>query len=197
MAAPRQATIERETRETRIHLRLALDGEGLWQVRTGIGFFDHLLGAFARHGLFDLAAEVDGDLEVDGHHTVEDVGLCLGQALREALGDKAGIRRFGSAFIPMDEALVHVAVDVSGRPFLACDLRFQRAMIGGFDTSLVVEFLRAVATTGGLTLHVRQLAGENDHHLAEAAFKALGRALDEATGKDPRVKGIPSTKGEL
>ncbi|HEX6970612.1 MAG TPA: imidazoleglycerol-phosphate dehydratase HisB [Limnochordia bacterium] len=196
-AARREATIERKTLETAIRLRLVIDGEGTWRGRTGIGFFDHLLSAFARHGLFDLEAEVSGDLEVDGHHTVEDTGLCLGRALRTALGDKAGIRRMGSAFVPMDEALVHVAVDVSGRPFLACNLSWSGPSIGALDTALVTEFLRAVAVEGGLTLHVRQLAGENDHHVAEAAFKALGRALDEACGRDPRVKGVPSTKGVL
>lgn len=167
------------------------------RVRTGVGFLDHMLTLFARHGLFDLEVAAAGDLEVDQHHTVEDVGICLGQALARAVGDKRGIARYGWAAVPMDEALVLASLDLSGRPFLACDLEVRERTIGQFDAELVPEFFRAVATHGILTLHVRQIAGVNGHHIVEAAFKAFARALDAATQPDARVTGIPSTKGAL
>lgn len=196
--AARAVTRERETRETRIRLTLDLDGEGRAEVKTGIGFFDHMLTAFARHGLFDLSVCVDGDLEVDGHHTVEDTGLVLGAAVREALGDKAGIERFGHAYVPMDESLVLAAVDLSGRPFLAFEgFCFDVPAVGSFDTPLTQEFFRAFVNECGCNLHLRALACGNAHHVIEAAFKATGRALRAAVAKDPRIKGIPSTKGTL
>lgn len=194
----RRATIVRTTSETDIKLSLHLDGEGVSTVATGIGFFDHMLDAFARHGLFDLEVHVEGDLHVDGHHTVEDVGICLGKAIAQAVGDKAGIRRYGSAHVPMDEALVLAVIDLSGRPFLAFDgFDFRSPMIGAYDTELTVEFFRAVAFNAGITLHLRNYNPGNAHHIVEAAFKAFGRSLDQATQFDPRVKGIPSTKGSL
>lgn len=193
---PRTGIVTRKTAETDIELQLVLDGEGHADVETGIGFFDHMLTAFARHGLFDLTVRVDGDLHVDGHHTVEDTGLCLGRALYEALGDKAGIQRFGSAYVPMDDALVLAALDLSGRPYLAYDLT-PAGRIGQFDAVLTEEFFRAFSTTGGVTLHMRELAGKNEHHIVEAAFKAVARALRDAVAYDPRVKGVPSTKGML
>lgn len=194
---PRSATIERKTTETEVRLTLELDGMGDARVRTGVGFLDHMLTLFARHGLFDLEVAAAGDLEVDQHHTVEDVGICLGQALARAVGDKRGIARYGWAAVPMDEALVLASLDLSGRPFLACDLEVRERTIGQFDAELVPEFFRAVATHGILTLHVRQIAGVNGHHIVEAAFKAFARALDAATQLDARVTGIPSTKGAL
>lgn len=193
---PRRGAVARQTTETDIRLELNLDGSGQADVETGIGFFDHMLTAFARHGLFDLAVRVTGDLHVDGHHTVEDTGLCLGQALKEALGDKAGIVRYGHAYVPMDDALVLAALDLSGRPFTAYDLT-PVGMVGQFDAVLGEEFFRAFATTSGMTLHMRQLAGRNAHHILEAAFKAVARALKDAVAHDPRVQGIPSTKGLL
>lgn len=193
---PRTAHVTRKTAETDIELQLVLDGEGHADVETGIGFFDHMLTAFARHGLFDLTVRVEGDLHVDGHHTVEDTGLCLGAALYQALGDKAGIQRFGSAYVPMDDALVLAALDLSGRPYLAYDLT-PNGRIGQFDAVLAEEFFRAFAMTGGVTLHMRELAGKNEHHIVEAAFKAVARALRDAVAFDPRVKGVPSTKGML
>lgn len=196
--SPRMAEVHRKTGETDIHLRLNLDGSGEAQVETGIGFFDHMLTAFARHGLFDLEVHVEGDLHVDGHHTVEDTGICLGRAIAQAVGDKAGIRRYGSAYVPMDEALVLSVIDLSGRPFLAFDgFDFRTPMIGAYDTELTLEFFRAVAMNAQMTLHMRCEAGGNAHHVVEAAFKAFARALDEATLFDPRVAGIPSTKGQL
>jgi imidazoleglycerol-phosphate dehydratase len=193
----REATIERQTGETCISVNLDLDGEGVSTVSTGIGFFDHMLTLWSKHGLFDLTIKAEGDLAVDGHHTVEDCGIALGQAIAKCLGDKQGIRRYGTVFLPMDEALVMVSLDISGRPFLACELELPAASLGGFETELVEEFLRALAVNAGLTLHVRQMAGKNTHHIIEAVFKALGRVLDDATGLDPRVKGVPSTKGVL
>lgn len=193
----RETTLERETAETRITVSLRLDGKGAAAIDSGIGFFDHMLTLLAKHGLFDLTLKATGDLTVDGHHTVEDCGIVLGRALAACLGDKQGIRRYGTAFLPMDEALVMVALDISGRPFLACELNLPAAVLGSFATELVEEFLRALAVNAGITLYVRQLAGKNTHHIIEAVFKALGRALDEATGIDPRVTGIPSTKGVL
>lgn len=194
----RVASRERNTQETRIRLTLNLDGEGRADVKTGIGFFDHMLTAFARHGLFDLAVAVDGDLEVDGHHTVEDTGLVLGAAMKEALGDKASIERFGHAYVPMDESLVLAVVDLSGRPYLAFEgFRFDVPAVGAFDTSLTHEFFRAFSNECGCNLHLRALACGNAHHVIEAAFKAAARALRAAVARNPRIKGVPSTKGIL
>ncbi len=195
---PRTAEILRETSETRIRLSLDLDGSGTARVATGVGFLDHMLTAFARHALLDLDLEAKGDLHVDFHHTTEDVGIVLGQAVVQALGDKRGVRRYGHAVVPMDEALVEAALDLSGRPFLAWSVKFARPKIGEMDTELFEEFFRALAMNGLLTLHLRQLAGRNAHHVAEACFKAAARALRAACEPDPRVAGeIPSTKGSL
>ena len=193
----RQTTIKRQTKETNISVSLSIDGEGCSSVETGIGFFDHMLILWAKHGLFDLTIKAEGDLFIDGHHTVEDCGIVLGQAIAKCLGDKRGIRRYGTTTLPMDEALVMVSLDISGRPYLSCELALPCISLGGFETELVEEFLRALVVNAGLTLHIRQLAGKNTHHIIEAVFKALGRVLDEATGIDPRVAGIPSTKGVL
>jgi len=193
----RSATIDRKTSETEIHLSLNLEGSGESQVRTGIPFFDHMLTLFSRHGLFNLKVEAKGDIEVDYHHTVEDVGLALGSAFLKALGDKSGIRRYGSAYVPMDEALARVVLDCSGRPYLAYEAPRGVEAIGLFPFQLVEEFLRAFSVQAGLTLHVSILAGRDAHHMAEAIFKALGRALDVAVSRDERVTGIPSTKGVL
>jgi imidazoleglycerol-phosphate dehydratase len=197
-AEARRATIARTTSETAIRLTLALDGTGKAEVATGVGFFDHMLTALARHSLMDLTVAAKGDLHIDDHHTVEDVGIVLGQALRQALGDKRGIRRFGQCLLPMDEALAEAAIDISGRPFLAWSVPFQRPKIGTFDTELVEEFFRAFAFNAGITLHVALKAGSNAHHVAEASFKAVARALRMAIEVDPRAAGtIPSTKGSL
>lgn len=194
----REATILRETAETRIEATVNLDGAGRADVACGIGFFDHMLCAFARHGRFDLKVSVRGDLHVDGHHTVEDTGIVLGRALAEALGEKAGIERFGSAFVPMDEALVLAALDISGRGQLHWDVEAPFGMVGDFDTQLAREFFIALAANAGITLHIRQLAGDNVHHIFEAAFKAAGRALRQAVAVDPALGGaVPSTKGVL
>ena len=195
---PRIAEISRKTRETRIRVRLDLDGTGRAEVKTGIGFFDHMLEGMARHGLLDLQVEGAGDLHVDGHHTVEDVGIVLGQALAQALGDRAAIRRFADATVPLDEALVRVAMDVSGRPFLAYHVDIPKwQMLGDYDVFLTPEFFRALVLNAGLTVHIDLVRGENPHHIVEATFKAFSRALDHATGIDPRVRGVPSTKGVL
>lgn len=194
----RTGCMERTTDETSVSVSLDLDGKGLPSVETGLGFFDHMLTAFARHGLFDLEVRAEGDLEVDGHHTVEDAGIVLGRAFREALGDKRGIRRFGSLALPMDEALVLAACDLSGRGQLHWDVAMPPAMMGGFDSSLVKEFFIAFCANAGVTLHVRMLAGENAHHIAEACFKAVARALREAAEPDLRMEGaLPTTKGAL
>ena len=193
----RVATVARKTKETDIRLELHLDGDGRSAVTTGIPFLDHMLELFAKHGLFDVTVQARGDLEVDYHHTVEDVGLVLGQALRDALGDKAGIRRFGEATVPLDEALVQTVVDLSGRPFLAYDVRIKQAKIGSFDVELIHDFLLALVNQAGMNLHVRMLSGRNPHHIVEATFKGLARALDVATQRDPRVRGVLSTKGTL
>jgi imidazoleglycerol-phosphate dehydratase len=193
----RKATVERVTRETDIALVLNLDGSGDIEVASGSGFFDHMLEAFARHGGFDLDVCAKGDLEVDDHHTVEDVGLVLGEAFAVALGDKKGITRFGDCLIPMDEALVFAAVDISGRGQLHYRVDVPIEMVGTFDTSLAKEFFIAFASKAGITLHIESLAGENSHHLLEAAFKAAARAIREAVALDPRVIGVPSTKGTL
>ena len=195
---PRTASLSRKTSETDITLTLSLDGTGASSVATGIGFLDHMLTAFARHGLFDLDVQAKGDLHIDFHHTTEDVGIVLGQALAKALGDKRGIRRFGQALVPMDEALAEAAVDLSGRPFIAWDVAFDQSKIGEMDTELFEEFFRALAVNGLLTLHVQLRTGHNAHHVAEACFKAAARALRMATEADPRAHGaIPSTKGSL
>ena len=193
----RTATITRTTRETDIALQLNLEGSGQTSLNTGVGFFDHMLDALSRFALVDLTLTCRGDIQVDAHHTVEDVGICLGRAIREALGDRAGIRRVGSAYLPMDEALAFAAIDISGRPYLAFDADFTAPMVGAFDTQLAEEFFRAVAVNAGLTVHVKVLAGRNDHHKLEALFKAFGLALRDAAAVDPRVTGVLSTKGAL
>jgi imidazoleglycerol-phosphate dehydratase len=189
--------VRRTTRETDIGLTLELDGAGASQVSTGIGFLDHMLELFAHHGAFDLTLTARGDLDVDGHHTVEDIGLALGQALREALGDKRGIVRYGSCLLPMDEALAMVVVDLSGRPYFAHDLKLTGLRIGEFEGDLAAHFLRSLATQAGATLHVRLLAGSDPHHVVEAVFKALARALAEACRRSDRPDEVPSTKGIL
>ena len=193
----RTATIKRKTRETDIELTLAIDGSGRSKISTGIGFFDHMLELFTKHGLFDLELQAKGDLNVDAHHTVEDVGLAIGQALREALGDKAGLARYGWCLLPMDDALARIALDCSGRPYLAYDAPEEAGPIGDFPFQLIEEFLRAFSVQGGLNLHVALLDGRDTHHMAEAVFKGLARSLDQATRIDPRVQGVPSTKGQL
>lgn len=196
--AGREAHIERTTRETDIALTIDLDGTGKTDVDTGIGFFDHMLTAFGRHGLFDLTVRAKGDLEVDGHHTVEDVGIVLGSAFAKALGDKRGIRRFGSIALPMDEALILAACDISGRGQLFWDADVPAVMVGAFDATLAKEFFIAFAANAGVTLHVRELAGENTHHVIEGMFKATARAMREAVEDDPRTGGaLPTTKGML
>lgn len=193
----RISTINRRTRETDIEVTLDLDGSGRAEVHTGIGFLDHMLEGFARHGFFDLKCQVKGDLQVDGHHTVEDTGIVLGQAIREAAGDKKGIRRYGYFILPMDEALALCAVDLCGRPYLqfACDFTAER--VGELDTELVKEFFYAVSYSAGMNLHLRMLQPGNNHHMIEAMFKAFAKALDEATTLDPRITDVLSTKGSL
>ncbi len=194
----RVARICRTTKETDIDLSLDLDGAGTTDVETGIGFFDHMLTAFGRHGLFDLSVTAKGDLEVDGHHTVEDVGIVMGQAFAQALGDKRGIRRFGDIALPMDEALIQAAVDISGRGALFWDAQVPPVMVGAFDATLAKEFFIAFAANAGVTLHIRQLAGENTHHVIEGLFKATARAMRQACEPDPRAgDALPSTKGLL
>ena len=193
----RAATIERKTKETDIRLELKVDGSGVSTIQTGIGFFDHMLTHVAKHGLFDLKINANGDLQIDDHHTVEDVGICLGQALDKALGDRAGIVRYGHAYVPMDEALVLCALDISGRGLSVCSLGIPVERIGDFSTQMVPEFFRAVAHNAGITLHLHRLTGANGHHIVEAAFKAFGRALSQAVSISDRVQGIPSTKGVL
>ncbi len=193
----RTAEINRKTGETAIRMALSLDGTGASSIRTGVPFMEHMLTLLARHGFFDLKVEAEGDLPVDAHHLVEDLGLVLGDAFDEALGAKAGFARYGWVALPMDEALVLVSVDLSGRPYLGLDLPLPSVLLGNFETELVEEFLRAFVNRAKCTLHLRLIAGSNTHHIIEAAFKGLGRALDMATTKDPRVDGIPSTKGIL
>ena len=194
----RRSELSRKTPATDISVSLSLDGTGKTEIATGVGFFDHMLTAFGRHGLFDLDIRAVGDLHIDAHHTVEDVGIVLGQAFNVALEDKRGIQRFGQAAVPMDEALVEAAVDLSGRPFLAWSVAFERATLGSVDTQLFEEFFRALTGNGLFTLHVRQLAGVNAHHVAEAAFKASARALRAAVALEPRIAGqVPSTKGVI
>ncbi len=193
----RKARVSRKTTETEIEVSLSLEGEGKAVVSTGVPFLDHMLNLFARHGWFDLMVQAKGDLEVDAHHTVEDIGLCLGEALKIALGDKRGIKRYGSALLPMDEVLVLVAADLSGRPYLSLDLPLEAERIGSFETELVSEFLRAFSTKGEFNLHVKTISGGNSHHLVEALFKGMARALSDACAKEPRGVTIPSTKGVL
>ncbi len=197
LSAARCATVERITRETSVAVELGIDGGGRAEIATGVPFLDHMLELFARHGFFDLTVRASGDLEIDQHHTVEDVGLTLGQALRDALGAKQGIRRFGEASVPLDEALVRVVIDLSGRPYLVYELDPGRERVGDFDTGLVHDFLLALVNELKMNLHVDCVRGRNAHHMIEAAFKGLGRALDAATQLDPRVQGVLSTKGSL
>jgi imidazoleglycerol-phosphate dehydratase len=194
----RAAEITRKTKETDLRVRLDLDGRGQAEVKTGIGFFDHMLEALARHSLLDLTIEARGDLHVDGHHTVEDTGIVLGQTIAKALGERAGIRRYADALVPLDEALVRCVMDVSGRPYLWYDIDIPKwQMLGDYDVFLTPEFFRAVVLNAGLTVHLDLIRGENPHHIVEAAFKAFARTLDNATALDPRVTGVPSTKGTL
>lgn len=194
----RQARVERKTRETEVSVQLNLDGTGATKITTPIPFFSHMLEAWARHGLIDVTLEASGDVEVDHHHTVEDVGIVLGQAVRQALGDRRGIVRFGTAFVPMDEALVQASVDISGRPFLVFDVPVARTRVSNFDLDLLPEFFRALAFNAEITLHVLMKSGHNLHHISEAVFKAVGRALGEASRINPRIAGLlPSTKGVL
>jgi len=195
---PRTGEVRRTTKETDLHVLVDLDGRGIASVHTGIGFFDHMLEALARHALLDLTVEARGDLHVDGHHTVEDTGIALGQALARALGDRAGIRRYGDALVPLDEALVRAVIDVSGRPHLTYEIDIPKwQMLGDYDVFLTPEFFRALVLNAGLTAHLDLVRGDNPHHIVEAAFKAFARALDTATELDPRVTGVPSTKGTL
>jgi imidazoleglycerol-phosphate dehydratase len=193
----RTATIERNTFETKIRLSIDLDGEGKSQLKTGIGFFDHMLTLFSKHSLVDLKLEVDGDLHIDAHHSVEDTGIALGKALVQAVGDKAGIRRYGHAVVPMDESLATAAIDLSGRPFLVYRAALPPILVGQFPTELAEEFFRGFSSAGLLNLHLEVPYGTNAHHMIEAMFKATGRALRQAVESDPRAKGIPSTKGVL
>ena len=194
---PRAARIQRETAETKVELSLDLDGTGNAQLATGVGFFDHMLTLLARHSMIDLDVRAEGDLHVDAHHTVEDVGICFGQALKQALGDKAGIRRYGNATLPMDEVLVTAAVDLSGRPFCVWNAEVPRETLGTFNAPLAEEFWRAVAANAALNLHVLLHCGQNTHHIVEGIFKAGARALREAIERDSRMTGVPSTKGVL
>ena len=193
----RSATVERKTQETKISISLDLDGSGKSNVFTGIGFFDHMLEGFAKHGLYDMSVRVEGDLNVDGHHTVEDTGIVLGQAIAQAVGDKKGIKRYGSMILPMDETLVLSAVDLCGRPYFVMDADFDAPLVGDFDTQLVREFFYAVSYSAAMNLHLRVITGINDHHKIEAMFKAFAKALDEATTIDPRITDVLSTKGAL
>jgi imidazoleglycerol-phosphate dehydratase len=196
--APRTADLRRDTKETRIRVRLDLDGDGTAKLATGIGFFDHMLDQIARHGLIDLEIEAEGDLHIDGHHTVEDVGITLGMAVAKAVGDKRGITRYGHAYVPLDEALSRVVIDFSGRPGLHMDVPFKAGAIGGFDTQLAFEFFQGFANHALVTLHIDNLKGQNAHHQCETVFKAFARALRMALAPDPRAAGtIPSTKGTL
>ena len=193
----RTATIKRKTKETDIALSLDLDGKGKGRIETEIGFFNHMLEGFAKHGFFDLTVSVHGDLEVDGHHTVEDTGIVLGQAIKEAVGNKAGIKRFGSFLLPMDDALCLCAIDLCGRPYLNFECTFNTERVGELETELVKEFFYAVSYSAGMNIHIKMLSGENAHHMIEAIFKAFGKALDEATCKDERITDVLSTKGSL
>ncbi|MBP2071776.1 imidazoleglycerol-phosphate dehydratase HisB [Thermoanaerobacterium butyriciformans] len=193
----REAEVNRKTAETEVYVKINIDGAGKSHINTGIGFLDHMLNLFSKHGLFDLQVEAKGDLYVDSHHTVEDIGITLGQAFLKALGDKKSIKRYGLSYVPMDEALIRAVVDISGRPYLYYDLELKMQVLGNFETETVEDFFRAFAYNSGITLHVEQLHGKNTHHIIEGAFKALGRCLDEATEIDDRIEGVPSTKGVL
>ena len=193
----REASVERMTKETQIKLKLTLDGKGYSDIETGVGFFNHMLDGFTRHGFFDLCVRVSGDLDVDDHHTVEDTGIVLGTAIKQALGDKKGIRRYGSCILPMDDALILCAVDLSGRPYFSCDTEFTVERVGKLETETVREFFYALSYSAGMNLHFKKLSGDNNHHVIEGMFKALGRALADAVSEDPRVKGVLSTKGSL
>lgn len=193
----RTASVRRTTKETDINLSISIDGTGTTKVDTGIGFFDHMLTGFGKHGFFDLDVSVKGDLEVDGHHTVEDTGIVLGNAIKEAIGDKVGIKRFGYFILPMDDALVLCSLDLSGRPYFNFDFTFPTQMVGDFETELVREFFYAVSYSAGMNLHIKVLDGLNSHHIAEAMFKAFGKTLDEACTKDERITSVLSTKGSL
>ncbi len=193
----RISTVNRDTKETKITVTLNLDGSGKSDLNTKIGFFDHMLDGFARHGLFDLSVKCDGDTWVDCHHSIEDTGIVLGAAIKEAVGDKKGIRRYGSCILPMDEALVLCAVDLSGRPYLVYDANFTNQSIGDMDTQMAKEFFYAISYTAGMNLHIKVLYGDNDHHIMEAMFKAFAKALDMATQFDPRIEDVLSTKGSL
>ena len=193
----REAKVVRKTKETDICLRLSLDGSGKASISTGIGFFDHMLEGFSKHGFFDMELKVTGDLYVDGHHTVEDTGIVLGQCIQEALGDKKGIRRYGNFLLPMDETLVLCAIDLCGRPYFQSDIQFPTEKIGDFDTELIREFFYAISYSAKMNLHFKLLSGGNSHHIAEAMFKAFSKALDQAVGYDERLEGILSTKGSL
>jgi imidazoleglycerol-phosphate dehydratase len=197
MTGNKIAEITRKTNETDISLTLRLDGSGKGDIHSGVGFFDHMLSGFTRHGFFDLTLNVTGDLEVDCHHTIEDTGIVLGNAIREALGDKKGIKRFGSMILPMDETLVLCAIDLSGRPYFAFDAAFTTDRVGDMDTEMVREFFYAVSYSAGMNLHMKVLSGTNNHHMIEALFKAFGKALDEASSMDARITDILSTKGSL
>lgn len=194
---PRTAAVERRTRETQVAVELALDGEGRAEVSTGVPFLDHMLESFARHGFFDLKLTAQGDLHIDEHHTVEDVGIVLGRAFRQALEDRSGIRRFGSALVPLDEALCEAVVDISGRTYLAYNITIKQERVGNFQTELVHDFMKGLSDEVGMNLHLNLRAGRNPHHVIEAAFKALARAMDQATAVEPRLKGVLSTKGTL
>ena len=193
----RKASVKRETNETDISMDFAIDGSGKAEISTGIGFFDHMLNSFTRHGLFDMKLSVKGDLYVDTHHSIEDTGIVLGQAIKEAIGDKKSVKRYGSVILPMDEALVLCSLDLSGRPYLVCDAEFTTDRVGYFDTEMVKEFFYAISYSAGMNLHIKVLSGSNNHHIIEGIFKAFAKALDEATITDPRIKDIMSTKGSL
>ena len=193
----RKATVERNTNETKIRISIDLDGSGKRRIHTGVGFFDHMLDGFARHGLFDLDVECQGDLEIDCHHTIEDIGIVLGEAIGKAVGDKKGISRYGQCLLPMDEALVLCAVDLGGRPYLVFDADFTDSKCGDMDTQMAREFFYAVSYSARMNIHLKKIYGQNDHHIMEAMFKAFARSLRSACEKDPRVTGIPSTKGML
>jgi imidazoleglycerol-phosphate dehydratase len=197
IAPPRSAAVERKTRETTVAVELSLDGSGRGEIAAGVPFLDHMLQSFARHGFFDLTVRASGDVEIDDHHTVEDVGIVLGRAFRQALGDRSGIKRFGSATVPLDEALCTAVVDISGRSYLAYNVPIKQERVGRFQTELVHDFMKALSDETGMNLHLNLHSGRNPHHIIEAAFKALARAMDQATAVEPRAQGVLSTKGTL
>lgn len=197
MRKKRKAEIKRKTKETEIILKIDLDGSGKYSITTGIPFFDHMLSHLAYHGAIDLSLEAKGDIGIDSHHTVEDIGICLGDGIKKALGDRKGINRYGFAIIPMDETLGSVAMDISMRPYLVFNMRFRRTKVGNFDLELVEEFFKALCNHGGITLHINLIYGKNSHHMVEAVFKGFGRALRQAVSVDERISGFPSTKGVL